>query len=114
MRGLRIKKQPQPPQAYPRVRKYSELRGWEVSVWSGYGESWTLNTELVWKQVLAFSQNLNSEIMSHLLKNDGFELLNKEYYEEEAPPSFLELEIPTEEMDDFNRFLSLVLLRADK
>ena len=48
--------------------------------------------------------------MSHLLGGD-FKLLDgtAAFLEEEAPPSFLELEIPTEEMDDYNRFHCSVL-----
>ncbi len=42
--------------------------------------------------------------MSHLVEGGSFQFLNKEMFEEEAPPSFLELEIPSEEMDEINRF----------
>ena len=43
--------------------------------------------------------------MSSLAEGGSFKFLHgKEWFEEEAPPSFLELEIPTEEMDEINRF----------
>ena len=42
--------------------------------------------------------------MSHLVGGDFKFLHGEAMFEEEAPPSFLELEIPTEEMDDYNRF----------